>query len=461
MGEAIDLSAIREAATAPGVLSKIDDLAGKASDKIGVFSKMSASVEKWSSSQAYTSGFLQAWGRLWKPGTGFDRMPTALEAALANVDPNLPGLVYDAIKGGLNQAEVEAALWSGVTRRSVDAFIPEVAARFGLSEADAADMLRTTGAYDFLADRLKGDPTDAQIKKAFSDLYEHVQKNFDEAAKTELENEAGKAAERVKGEGFQAALDIYDKVELEEATRHLQGFDNWEAAFAESENMTPGQRGAYYREVKARETAEWERFWLNKQAKYEGISKALGIDTVATKSFVDLIAKNADNYKQFYKDKWAILDKFFATKFDNAAERRAAWNGAQEDIARLFENTSSQEIQIQTLMDDIFVGLFEAQFGPGSSAGAAEWRRGSRAVREDMIREVTAFQDSIRDLGAEDRRAAWTQFLNDDYRKMIVERMKANVEGVRKLTGAGGEAPRGAGDASTSKADSSGCYPYY
>ncbi len=438
-GEAVNLKPIREAATAPGVLSKVDDLASKASDKVGIFSKMSGDVEKWSSAQAYTSGFLQAWGRLWKPGTGFERMPTQLEAALNNIDPGLSGLVYDAIKGGLNQGEVEAKLWSGVTRRSVDAFIPDVAAKFGLSEADAADMLRTGGAYDFLADRLKGDPTDAQINKAFSDLYEHVQKSFDEAAKTELENEAGKAAERVKGEGFQAALDIYDKVELEEATRHLQGFDNWEAAFAEAETMTPGQRGAYYREVKARETAEWERFWLNKQAKYDGISKALGIDTVATKTFVDLIGKNADNYKRFYKDKWSILDKFFNTQYKNAAERKAAWNGAQEDIGRLFKDTSNQEIQIQTQMDDIFVGLFEAQFGPGSSAGAAEWRRGSRAVREDMIREITAFQDSIKDLGAEDRRAAWTQFLNDDYRRMIVERMKANVEGVRKLVG--GEGP--------------------
>jgi hypothetical protein len=182
----------------------------------------------------------------------------------------------------------------------------------------------------------------------------------------------------------------------------------------------------------------WERFWL-KSRQVRGISKALGIDTVATKSFVDLIGKNADNYKQFYKDKWAILDKFFATKFNNAAERRAAWNGAQEDISRLFENTSSQEIQLQTQMDDIFVGLFEAQFGPGSSAGAAEWRRGSRAVREDMIREETAFQDSI-PTGAEDRRAAWTQFPERRHRK-IVERMKANVEGVRKQTRRGGEAP--------------------
>ena len=442
VGDAIDLSPIREAGTAPGILSKVDDIVGKVNKKVGVFSNWSTDVEKWSSAQAFTSGFMQAWSRLWKPGTGFDRMPTQLEAALNNIDPGLSGLVYDAIKGGLNQGEVEAKLWSGVTRRSVDAFIPEVAARYGLNETDAAEMLRTSGVYDFLYDRLQGDPSDAQVKKAFSDLYEHVQKDFDEQARLELENEAGKVAEIVKGEGFQAALDIYDKVELEEATRHLQGFDNWEAAFAEAENMTPGQRGAYYREVKARETAEWNRFWENKAAKYQGISDALGIDTVASKSFVDLIRKNANNYKEFYKKKWELYDKHFGTQYKTPAERRAAWNGVQDDIEKAFEVAGSREIQIQTQMDDIFVSLFEAQFGPGSSAGAAEWRKGSRAVREEMIREIKAFQNSIRELGADDRRAAWSQFLNDDYKKLIVERMKANVEGVRKLVGGGGEAPR-------------------
>jgi len=113
---------------------------------------------------------VSVWGRLWRKDVGYSRMPLALEQALDTIDPSFKGLVYDAIAGGMNQAEIEGQLWGGITRRSLDAFIPDVAAKMGMSETDAAELIRHSGAHDFLRERLDNAQNDRDVVRAFRDL---------------------------------------------------------------------------------------------------------------------------------------------------------------------------------------------------------------------------------------------------------------------------------------------------
>ncbi len=118
-------------------------------------------------SQAYTVDSC-AWGDV-ETGDRFDRMPTALEAALANVDPNLPAWCT-------MQSRVDS---TGRGRSSVvvgrhpaqrEAFIPEVSAKFGLSRGTRGYLRTPERTISWLIDS-RATPR-MRNQKAFSDLYD-------------------------------------------------------------------------------------------------------------------------------------------------------------------------------------------------------------------------------------------------------------------------------------------------
>jgi hypothetical protein len=421
---------VKKAGAAGDNLERAERMFRKAGSKLGIFSRLSGEVESWSSAQAFTSGTMQAFSRLWRPGKGFDPLPLPLQRALG---PELSSFVHQAIAGGANAGEIEAALFSGVTRKGLDAFIPDAARQVGMSEADLKSALTEVGAYDFLQARLRASDSDEAVRLAFDDMRDLVERRLSELTRSELVGQAEQARARVAAEGIQAALDIYDRIEQAETERWIRNFDEWEAVFARTADMEAARRSAQIRRQFKLEDQAWTRLWDDKKASYLGIANALGIESGQSQAFIGRLAAGVDNWESFHRAKREKLQRFFGAIFDTRERRNAAWQTLQEELDQLYAAHSATEIRLQTEMDGIFTGLFEAQFGAGKAAGAVEWRRGVREIREGMQRDMRAFRQSLQGKTPAQRRAAWSEFLNGTYKRSIVERMQANVEGARRM----------------------------
>ena len=434
-GDITPLRAIHAAGTPEGTLTNIDRFIKGDVNKIGVFTKWSGDVEKWSSAQAYTSGFLNAWDKLWRPKVGFDPLPPALTRTLSAIDPNLPNVIHDAIASGMNQKEIESNLWTGITRRSIDSMIPDIARRNGMDEVGVKSALSQTGAYDFLKTRLQGDPTDAQVHQAFQDLNDTVQRHIDTLHRAELEAMADQAKNRVITEGAQAALDLYDDVESTRTEWHLKHFADVQRTFDETEGLEPAARNAAWRKYREDDRAGWQRVQDNTIASYTGISKALGIDNPQSRAFIEHLVQSYDNWDVHFRERDRALSEYFANidQYQDRATRIAAWSALQDKLDALYAKHAADEGVIQAAMDEKFYQMFEQQFGAGKGAGVVEWRTTLRADREAMIQAIKEHAAKARYMKKEERDAAWTIFLNDTYRKYITDRFVKSTEGVRKI----------------------------
>jgi hypothetical protein len=428
-GQEIPFDAIREAMTQKDWIDTLTRKATRLSEKLSLVSKGASRFESWSSANAMTVAHQQIMGRLKRIGVGINPMPPELAQALG---PDLTRLVYAEIEKGLSQREVEQALLSGSQVLPMEAHYDDAARAasidpdifrqdLGALENEALDTLRT---------RLAGNPDNAQIRAAFDDYYRTMQGKFDEISRRELIDTAQAAAAKTGGEGVQGALELYDDIELDEATRWVDNFRDWERVFAETADMEPAQRGAVIRQQREIETGEWDRFWSHKEASYLGISDALGLDNAISRQFTGRLASNMDNWKNFHRERWEKLDRFFNSIYDTRDARQASWDTLQVELDQLYADHAAIEARLSGEMDNLFVQLVETQF-PNAGGAARAWRTGVRDIRDQMVLDMRAHRAEMQGLPLEEQRARWTQFLNENYKPAIVERYRQNVEGAR------------------------------
>lgn len=429
MSDSPKFAAIRDAATTKDMIHTVDQFFRATNDKLGVFSKMSMQMEKWASAQAYTSGYLQAYARYFIPGIGFKRMPGALESALANVDPNLPNVVYDAIRSGMNKAEIEDALWSGLSKRGVDSFIPEVAVRHGLSDQEATDILKGSGVVDLLDEQLKNvaDPTRDQIDQIFENVQGMIEKKLDEIAQIEGETVAARAAEKVKAEGARAAFEIFDQASLEYIEHWFNHFINMgETARAAQEIVDAGgSPGHLWRASFVTAQRSWNRLFKKQRAEFAGIANALGLESGISRAMLGEQSAIHKAWYEFYKKRLQL--------YDDLNRNKITYGEVQETLMVEYNKTFRIQERAQRKMDKLFVELFATQFSDkkGARQAASAWRSGVAKIRAKMHQDMINHRES----GAE----TWSKFLRDQYlqdaRKLHEENVKGAQEMYAKATG--------------------------
>ncbi len=446
----LDIRAIREATRAGDKLDAATDAFKRASHKLGVFTTMSGKMEQWSSAQAMTAGFTQAMARTWTRGRGFDRMPMQLERALSAIDQGLPDLVYSAIEGGMNQKDIESALWGAVSRRGVDAFIPDVAQAMGMSGGDARELLMMTGVYDLLKEKLTGDLTDNQVRAAFDDARQQIETKLGEAFTEKLEHDAESARVRTETEGVQAAIDIYDQIEQKITDRWLENFDDWEETFTKALTMEKETKALLVRATQRKETEAWNNLWAQVEANYLGVGRALGLDSEVSRQFMGGLVDDIQTWKDFHKARWEKLETFFNTDFDTREASWAAWRALQDELDEMYFQAHTASKGINEKLDGVFATLM-GQTDPAKGERAAAWRKGVRDLRDTMVTDMRAFRKSVQDMPLDEQNMGvgyqewklkqWRGFLDETYRPQILERMRLNREGIRSVAGEEGGAP--------------------
>lgn len=452
LGDELTHTGIRQAAQAKGRIADATRFINERTGKLQVFSNLSMKAEQFASAQAYTSGFLQFMSRHWRQGTGFSRMPAPLERALSNIDPSLPNLVYGAIKGGLNQAEIESALWGGLTRRTVDAVLPELAEQLkargvDISEADIAEMLSHSGVKKALDDALADAKTDQDVRDAFNKVNEMVQDRLDEMVANDLERTAATVAGQVATEGFPAVLELWDQRVVDFTERWFENFAEWEKAFADTANMDYNSKNLVMRKVAAEQKRKWDRYYVNERTKYKAMVDGLGMADEQARKILDVVDQAQQNMNEFYTLRSQRNAEFFTKKFDSTQERQLAWDTLQTELMEAYNDMTSKEVYLQGEMDAELIKYMTEKYGGEAGQAAAQWREGVNAIRENMIQEMRAMREALRTMPVDQRRTEWTRFLHgrDGYMTQISDLFTANIEGAHelynRLRGRGGEAP--------------------
>ncbi len=94
------------------LISSVNKLTGSLRDKVGIIGKISGTLERSESRQAYTIALRQAQSSLWQPGSGFRQMSPMLEMELDKLDPAIKQQLYDAVKNSLNMDEIDANVYN-------------------------------------------------------------------------------------------------------------------------------------------------------------------------------------------------------------------------------------------------------------------------------------------------------------------------------------------------------------
>jgi hypothetical protein len=428
-GDVARLEAIKAAQEAPGMLSDLTRLFGRASNKLGVMTKASGKVEAWGSANAMTTAFLQQWHRLWQPGQGFNRMPRQLEQVLTAVDPNLPGLVYDAIRSGMNKDEIEAALWSGVTRKSMDSLVPEVAREMGIEETHARQVLQDSVDQAFLdAVQTAGDD-DKKLSKAFSDLYNRTQQKLDDLHREAVTYEAEHARSQVAAEGAQAAFQqiidaAYDFVEHQ--------FSHWTrmeetARQADEIRVMGGDGSGVWRPALAFEQKSYKRLNERIQARYLGVINALGVDSPHSRNISDGLIEHQKTWEDFYA--------FRDAEWSRARGEEITWEEARANISARYQQAFDAQEAAMDRVSAALVELFTGQYGEQMRDPALQTFARLKEIRTKLFDDMRRFRDE----GAE----SWAEFLRRDNIPTYQSLYTSVAEGMRNLVriATGREAP--------------------
>jgi len=429
-----------------GALGEIGRKIRQTNDKVGVFMKFSREVEKWQSRRAFTTSTQRMWRQLWRRGVGFDAMPPHLENTLRNIDPDLPGMVYGIIEGGMNQRDMEARLF-GTLSRNVDSFLPEVAQEVGIPADRLGDLLGTAGVMDFLSERWNDDLTPDEKIRVFDELEARVQDHLDELAATEAKARAAEAAQRVAsvipgdtdsprmGDALDQIVGLFDEVSMRELVWWNDHFIKWAETYEMGDRASSkGARNAIFAARSANANRDAQRLRAYQLATYEGILTGLregGLEPPA--SFISNIEKMHREWDTFFKKSDAAKREHFNTEYETHEEGLAAWTSLEATLNDMYRDYSESAFKLQEAVDKAAVSWVKKQGGKAAADNLMMHRENIMQFRRDMRNRMVSFRSSLVGKPGSERRKAWYEFINNEYLPMIAEFEHMNMEAVRQV----------------------------
>lgn len=379
-------------------------------------------AERTQSARAYYQGFMEWWGQTWTRRGAIPKLPPDLEAELSRLDPRLPNAVLAAAEGGMNLGELRAAILEQAPVLSTKRVISDVATRLGVSESDVNRLLAVDGLGEWLDERLKALGPDArpeQINPIFAEARDRAEHALNVLAAQDVAVAAEHAAAKVTAEGPTAVLDLFGNVEqalYETYSAHSHALSiEWD----EIGRANPAIRDVLIGRMKDRSEQTWARYFAYEHAVYDGIAKGIestGYKDFTAAEFMKVIDAKRAEVAQFQTVKNQIRDRFFATKFRNAAIRDAAWAEVQTREVAIYNRLITRLEKKQAKLDGYLVAWAKYHAGEEYAARVQAWRSYTANANFGDMRDVAAFRQSLLTLDRAGRNAAWLTFQNQRLR---------------------------------------------
>lgn len=469
---------IKAAATKEGKLNDIGEMMSKASDKIGLFTKLSAEIESHSSDIAYTTAASRLMQKNWRAGRGYDKLPSQMEARLraVGIDPDID--IYPSINASYNAQELEAKLWSKTAKYALEK----------VATPDEMEILHSAGVDNLLV-KIPEATSPAERKTIFNDAREVMRKNVDAEIAKNLKYAKSKSMTKALNEGFLGAMSEFDEVAETRSLHWNNHYNELEKAWAEFNRLkSDGDFDAadnfLSRQLRTLDQ-DWRRQNESERAKLAGVIEAFGGDSgkIDARSaevlrYATDIQKSWEEFSTFKRGLW---DNFFAVK---GKSRETAAIALKEDLIKvlgidaemmlasapsselrsvyadlireatkkMYIETVDFELTTASKMDDLFGNMFEARY-PASLQAVETWRLGKRETRQQMAAANLYFRDKTELSGLNpevwlplkqrideilldatlDNNGTWRRYIDEVYRPMINELPSANRQAANDM----------------------------
>lgn len=433
------LRAIEEATAYEGLLADIRTIASRITSELPP-TKAAQRIERWQSARALYEGFRQGWSQTWRRGKGFARMPAALEASLAEIDPRLPGAIYAATEAGYSPGEIAARVQAlvgepagaprGWTAPVAQEFASEVAQAAGVDEDTVHRLLAQDGLGDFLNKELAGLPEGAgrsEVSRVFRGVRERAERALDSLAAEEVGVRAEHAARVVEVEGPGGLLRVMDDLEDE----LFQAYQNHTRALElewDEVRRAGRYRGTLFAKMRERADGTFRRYFTREEATYAALEEGLGKAGLRLdEDFLPAVRRKREAIGQFHAQKNALLDRFFNGQHGDDVARAAAWRQTLGEIDQAYAALIAEQTRLQARVDDYLVAVYRRDVGEETGLRVDAWRRRLRELTQADMEGQQAFRASLATLDPEQRNVAWRSY----FEQRLQARRAAGEEGLR------------------------------
>jgi hypothetical protein len=370
---------IRKASRGGDLIQSMDDFV-RSADKFPDFATLSQSFERYSSELAQIVAMRRYMDQVWMEGRAITRMDPELEAALDAVDPGLSKRVKKAIERGKSKAQIEKVVFRDLGRPSIkDVLTPQ-----------QKDLLaHFPGLVDDLDDALGRANTDEDIRAAFADARAKAQQGVQDAVARNMQRMTVEATEKVRIEGGQGLLDLFDNQMGQRAEFWLYHLDEMDSLAEEAGAHSGQARRAIWQTGLDRADRNWNTMTNIEGSKWLGAVEALSGDK-ASPEYVSVLNNLSDqhaSWSNFYQVRRQLMDDFFAgaEELDDAG-RSQLWHETNVKLNQEYVNSLLIEDELQGALDQTFVALYMRQFpdDPEAAPRALAWRGSIQRVRQRM-----------------------------------------------------------------------------
>lgn len=433
-------TAIDKAIKGTGALTTAKDRLGKISKGMP-FSKLSAWFEKSESRQAFSIAMKQFWSASWRRGVGFSKMSPELVKVIGEMGIQ-PDRIYAAIEAGLNQAEIEKALYGrfeGVQARSL---VHDAAQQTGMTAANAARLLDQIGVLDTLDAGLKNKTTPDGVRAVFERVNKQAQDWADMQTGADLKAMAEAVKQRVGLEGATAALDVAQHATSIFVDTWLDHYSRFGEVMNDLSLLdNPDMRNNAIDLSYQISDEEFRGVYARHAANYQGIFEAWGmsgnpdaLNVLAAIGESDVAMRDA--YRQMREIRKGHIEKY-RNDFDNPA-KWDEWDADTRKIDNLFKQAFAAKHAADVKMGASLGKIYESLHGPAAGEAARQWWEDVVKFNEEIVKREQDFRGEI----AQARRAGVPKELiearkQEYYSKtkvgMIVEVERINGEGIARL----------------------------
>lgn len=433
---------VDQASTSTGVITEAQQKAVKgtgtladAKDKLSrlskgmPFSKLSSWMEKSEGRQAFSIAMKQFWSQSWRRGVGFRSMDPQLTKVVQGMGID-PGRIYAAIEAGMNQGEIEKALYGRFEGVQTRALVDDAARRTGLTPQQAADLLEKVGVLDTLDGYLKGQTTPDGIQSAFRRADQIAQDRLDLQTGEDLKAIAEHVRQKVGLEGAASGLDVVQRVD---STR----FDAWmDHFFRLGEVMSdlstlddPAMKSKAIETQYSISDAEFRRINARTAANYQGIFDAWGRSgSPKAMEMLSAIAQSDSAMKQAYDFMRTERRQFF-----DGGRPIEEWSASQTLIDAEFQRAFKSKHDAEVRMGQSLGSIYGDLYGPAAGEAARKWWEDVTKFNDDIVKREQKARREFAQMPKQQREAAKQKYYRETKILLIAEAEKINQEGITRL----------------------------
>lgn len=450
---AVKMDAMNEAVRGKGPLTTAKDVLARISKGMP-FSKVSAWFERLEGKQAFTIAMRDFWSNSWRRGVGFREMSPELMRAMSDMGMD-PKRVYAAIEAGMNQAEIERAIFGRQNEIQARSLIHDAAEKTGMSATEAAQMLERIGILDTLDQYLKGQTTKDGVQQAFRRAERQANDWMDLKAAEDLRAQAEHVKNRVGVEGAVAALDIAQRAHGEFTDAWMDHYHRFGEVMNDVMMLDDdAQRSKAIDHAYQVSDAEFRRVNAKNAANYRGIFEGWGMsgDPKALRMLEGMGQADAamsGAYRQV-RENWRAWRDRWGNDLNNPQrwDEFRVMQGSNDSIFKqAFRDKRAAEVKMGGALAEIYEGLY----GPAAGEAARKWWDDVTRMNDEIVKREQDFRGYIKQAQAagvpsEMIAAEKAKYYSETKIYMIAELEKINAEGIARLErvikrgGGGGDA---------------------